>query len=72
MKSVFIKKNSNVIPPKKKKTEAGLPPLKLITIGVKITHREQPNQFIIVANGTTLEGTISGTYSQTTGPKEIP
>jgi len=65
-------KKSNVIPPKKKKTEAGFPPFKFITIGVKITQREQPNQFIIVASGTTFDGTISGTYNQTTGPKEIP
>ncbi len=65
-------KKSKVIPPKKKKTEAGLPPLKLITIGVKITQREHPNQFMTVASGTTLDGTISGTYNQTTGPKDIP
>ncbi len=65
-------KNSNVIPPKKKKTEAGLPPLILITIGVKITQSEQPNQFMTVASGTTFDGTISGTYSHTTGPKDIP
>jgi hypothetical protein len=65
-------KKSNVIPPKKKKTEAGFPPFKLITIGVKITQSEQPNQFMTVASGTTFDGTISGTYSQTTGPKEIP
>lgn len=33
-----------------------------------MTQKETPSQFINVARGTILGGTISGTYSQTTGP----
>ena len=31
-----------------------------------------PNQYIAVAKGTTLGGTISGMYSHTTGPRVRP
>lgn len=53
-------KKRMVIPPKKKNTGYGLPAAS-ITIGVKITQIEHPNQFIIVARGTILAGIIYGT-----------
>lgn len=41
-------------------------------IGAAITHIEQPNQYIAVANGTNFGGTISGIYNHTTGPNVNP
>jgi hypothetical protein len=65
-------KNKKVIPPKKKNTGKGLPLFASIAIGVTITQRVQPIQFIIVAKGTIFAGMISGTYIHTEGPIEIP
>lgn len=55
-----------VIPPNIKKT-ADDPKLSFM-IGKIIKANEHPNQFNVVANGTTLAGIISGTYIHTTGP----
>lgn len=50
-----------VMIPKKKKIQAGLLPLKLIIIGVNITHIEHPNQFMTEEYGNDLDGMISET-----------
>lgn len=60
MREMLMMKKRMVIPPKKKNTGYGLPAAS-ITIGVKITQIEHPNQFIIVARGTILAGIIYGT-----------
>lgn len=62
---------SKEMAPKKKNTGYG-DPTALFMNGVAITQIEQPIQFIAVANGTSLAGIISGTYSHTTGPMVTP
>lgn len=58
IRNQFKIKNSKVMPPKKKNTGKGLPLFASIAIGVRITQRVQPTQFIIVAKGTILAGMI--------------
>jgi hypothetical protein len=72
IRNQFIIKNKRLMPPKKKNTGKGLPLFASIAIGVNMTQRVQPIQFIIVAKGTILAGMISGTYIHTEGPIEMP
>lgn len=60
------------MPPKKKNTGYGLLLFASIAMGVSMTQRLQPIQFIIVAKGTILAGIIQGTYIHTEGPIEMP
>jgi len=65
-------KKAKVIAPKKKNTFDGLPLFYYMAIGANMMHIVPPSQFIIVAKGTILLGTISGTYNQVTGPTVRP
>ena len=65
-KITFMIKVTREKPPKMKNIAD--PPKLSLTIGRMIMHNEPPNQFSIVAKGTTFAGIISGTYIQTVGP----